>query len=386
MPSLTPYPPRDFAPSPAPEPVRTAEEARRPELKFWLAQVLFWIGVGLLQGLLLLPLLRPEAPGSETWLVVIDRVVTGFLISSGLGRTYRYLARQPWPLRRILARGVLVLLLGALLEYLLFEGVLAAWEAFFGFLKGRTYFPTMPLLVFHRIDILTVWSLLFIAFFQAERTKSAELRAAEAESALRTSELNRLEAQLQPHFLFNALTAILACRHNPEAVARVTNGLSEHLRYCLGRQGLLEPLGREIDALEQYLHVQRARFGPNLICSIHSTSDAREVAVPPMIVSPLLDNALKHGPVSSPSPLQITVDCRVVSGMLQVKVTNTGTWIEPGSRGRTGTGLVNLRGRLKLYHFDQAELTCETTTNGVQACITLPLSTTTSTGSQESQP
>ncbi|MFN9375410.1 MAG: sensor histidine kinase [Planctomycetaceae bacterium] len=376
-------PPRDSLFAGAPEPDRRGAEADRPELRFWLAQMLFWGVVGLTHGFVLVPYLRPDVIFSETWLVVIVRVVTGFLVSTGLRTVYRYLAQQTWPQRRILARGVLVLFLAAFLEYLLFQGGLLILVASHGPFKSRSHFAGMPLTVFHRIDILTVWSLLFIAFFQAEKTKSAELRAAEAESTLRTSELHRLEAQLQPHFLFNALTAILACRHNPDDVARVTNGLSEHLRYCLGRQRLLEPLGREIDALEEYLHVQRARFGPNLECTIACTPEARAVPIPPMIVSPLLDNALKHGPVSSPRPLRIAVDCRVVDGMLQVIVTNTGAWIEEGSRGRVGTGLANLRERLKLYHLEQAVLTCETTAAGVQACVTLPLSMMTSKTSPE---
>jgi len=383
MQRLDPDPPPDNTRSAAAKMGWLDEASNRRELQFWLAQVLFWGMVGLLVGLFLVPILRPDATTVERWLVATNRVLSGMFVSTGLRWVYMSLAQQPWPLRRILYLGVLVLFFGALLECLLFQGGLWVLDSVAGWLEGARVITSIPLFVFHRIDILTVWSLLFIAFFQAEKAKSAEWRAAEAEASLRTSELNRLEAQLQPHFLFNALTAILACRHNPDAVARVTNGLSEHLRYCLGRQGLLEPLGREIDALEQYLHVQRARFGPDLDCAIDCTREAREVPVPPMIVSPLLDNALKHGPVSSPRPLRITVDCRVVAGMLQVTVTNTGSWIEPGSRGRTGTGLVNLRSRLKLYHLDQGGLTCEASGGEVRACVALPLATKTSAGSQE---
>ena len=383
MQRLDPAPPRDDTPSPATETVRLDEASMRGEVQFWLAQVLFWGVVGLLLGWFLVPILRPDATTPERGLLAINRVLSGLLVSTGLRWVYRSLAQQPWPLRQILYSGVLVLFGGALLECLLFQGGLWVLDSVAGWLDGARVMISIPLFIFHRIDILTVWSLLFVAFFQAEKAKSAEWRAAEAEASLRTSELNRLEAQLQPHFLFNALTAILACRHNPDAVARVTNGLSEHLRYCLGRQGLLEPLGREIDALEQYLHVQRARFGPDLDCVIDCTSEAREVPVPPMIVSPLLDNALKHGPVSSPRPLRITVDCRVVAGMLRVTVTNTGGWIEPGSRGRTGTGLVNLRSRLNLYHPDLGWLTCEASGGEVHACVALPVAKQTSAGSQE---
>jgi two-component system, LytTR family, sensor kinase len=217
---------------------------------------------------------------------------------------------------------------------------------------------------------------LFALGSQWQRMKSLELRNAEAEAALRTSELQRLEAQLQPHFLFNALTAVLACRHDPEAVANVTIGLSEHLRFCLSRQGTLEPLSREIDALEHYLAVQRARFGKTLDCRIECTEEAREVLVPPVIIEPLLDNALKHGAITSPSPLLIVVDCRMEGSALVVTVDNSGTWIEPGADGRHGTGLASLRRRLSLLDFQEASLESGPAVDGVRACLRLPLART----------
>jgi hypothetical protein len=342
------------------------------ESAFWLAQLVFWGGVGLLQWFLLIPALRPDASPQDRWLVLATRVLTGAVVSTGLRWIYLWLTRQPWSLRRILAGGVAALFVAALLECLLFFGVLDSVVSVRGWSSRQETIP-FPLVVFHRIDVLTVWSLLFFGFFQVERVKSAELRVAEAETALRTSELSHLEAQLQPHFLFNALTAILACRHDPAAVALVTNGLSEHLRYCLSRQGLIEPLGREIDALTHYLCVQQARFGPRLRCQIECSAEARQVPVPPMLVSPLLENALKYGPLSSPEPLEIEIDCRVSDGTLRVTVTNTGAWVEPGSQGRVGTGLANLRGRLRLNHLERASLVCGPLEDRVQARVTIPL-------------
>jgi len=233
--------------------------------------------------------------------------------------------------------------------------------------------PTSPYGISYRVMVLGVGLLLFALGSQWQRMKSLELRNAEAEAALRTSELQRLEAQLQPHFLFNALTAVLACRHDPEAVANVTIGLSEHLRFCLSRQGTLEPLSREIDALEHYLAVQRARFGKALDCRIDCSAKAREMLVPPAIVEPLLDNALKHGAITSPAPLRIVVDCRTEGTTLVVTVDNSGTWIEPGADGRRGTGLANLRKRLDLLDFSDAALKCGPETGGVRACLRLPM-------------
>jgi hypothetical protein len=239
-----------------------------------------------------------------------------------------------------------------------------------------TIIPTSPYGISYRVMVLGGGMLLYALGSQWQRMKSLELRTAEAEAALRTSELQRLEAQLQPHFLFNALTAVLACRHDPEAVANVTIGLSEHLRFCLSRQGVLEPLSREIDALEHYLAVQRARFGKALDCRIECTEEAREALVPPVIVEPLLDNALKHGAITSPAPLRIVVDCRMEGSTLVVTVDNSGTWIEPGADGRHGTGLASLRRRLSLLDFQEASLESGPAGNGVRACLRLPLART----------
>ena len=233
--------------------------------------------------------------------------------------------------------------------------------------------PTYPYGISYRVMVLGFGMLLFAVGSQWRRMKSLELRTAEAEAALRTSELTRLEEQIQPHFLFNALTAVLACRHDPEAVASVTIGLSEHLRFCLSRQGALEPLAREIDALEHYLAVQRARFGRRLDCRIDCTAEARELLVPPAIVEPLLDNALKHGAMTSLDPLRIVVDCRKEGATLIVTVDNSGTWIEPGTDGRRGTGLANLRKRLDLLDFPDAVLESGPAGAGVQASLRLPL-------------
>ena len=233
--------------------------------------------------------------------------------------------------------------------------------------------PTYPYGISYRVAVLGVGMLLFALGSQRQRMKSLEQRNAKAEAALRTSELQRLEAQLQPHFLFNALTAVLACRHDPEAVASVTIGLSEHLRFCLSRQGVLEPLSREIDALEHYLAVQRARFGRRLDCRLDCTAEARELLVPPAIVEPLLDNALKHGAITSLDPLRIVVDCRREGSALVVTVDNSGTWIEPGADGRRGTGLANLRKRLDLLDFPDAALESGPASEGVRASLRLPL-------------
>jgi len=274
--------------------------------------------------------------------------------------------------RGAFARAAVAVVVAATLEW----GVFLAGVALVDRCLGTDTMALVPGNLFgiaYRALVLGVGMLLFALGSQWRRMKSLHLRAAEAEAALRTSELARLEAQLQPHFLFNALTAVLACRHDPEAVASVTIGLSEHLRSCLSRQGVLEPLGCEIDALGHYLAVQRARFGRRLDCRITCTAEVREVLVPPVILEPLLDNALKHGAVTSSVPLRIAIDCRMEGTALVVTVDNSGTWIEPGADGRHGTGLANLRKRLELLDVRDATLESGPVAGGgVRARLRLP--------------
>jgi two-component system, LytTR family, sensor kinase len=180
---------------------------------------------------------------------------------------------------------------------------------------------------------------------------AAELRATQAEVALRESELARLSQHVEPHFLFNALSAVLACRHEPDAVEAVTASLSEYLRFCLARGKDLEPLAHELDATEQLLSVHEARFEEDLRCSVGASPAARRIAVPPMVVAPLLDNALKFARQTSEPPWEISVTARMTDDRLILTVANSGSWVEPATD-RPGTGLANLRRRLELSGID----------------------------------
>lgn len=277
-------------------------------------------------------------------------------------------------------RMIVILVVVATLEWWLFLGSMTLLDWWRG-TNGLAFVPTYPYGISYRVAGLGLGLLCFGLGSQWRLVKSLQLRSAEAEAALRTSELSRLEEQIQPHFLFNALTAVLACRHDAEAVASVTIGLSEHLRSCLSRQRTLEPLAREIEALGHYLTVQRVRFGERLDCRITCSPEAGGLRVPPVLVEPLLDNAFKHGAATSPDALRIDVDCRVEravgdsveESVLIITVDNSGRWIEPGVGGRHGTGLANLRRRLDLLDVRGASLETGPAAGGVRAILRIPL-------------
>ena len=233
-----------------------------------------------------------------------------------------------------------------------------------------------PLLAtIHRLGLCVAWSVAHHALEQRRASRQAARQAIEMELALRHSELERLGQQIEPHFLFNALSAVLACRHDPEAVEAVTTALADYLRFCLSRHGGPEPLAHELDAIELLLSVHEARFRGSLSCRVTSDPAARRMAVPPLLLGPLVDNALKYGAQTSPEPRSVAVEARVTGGQLVVEVTNSGTWVEPAAD-RPGTGLANLRRRLELSGLEH-RLDIEARAGVVTARVTLPASPST---------
>jgi signal transduction histidine kinase len=370
-------PPAQVSPSPPALRARTGDEEADP---FWLLTALFVIAVSLLHALIIgialfqaveaFPLAHQSLEPTGVITTVVARTVSLLPAIALL-----YFLHSRFGLvgeRGSVFRALFAIVVAATLEWALFLAGMTFLDWGLG-ADARAFTPAHPYGIGYRVVVLSVGTLLFWGGLQWQRAKSLELRAAKAEASLRMSEMTRLEEQVHPHFLFNALTAVLACRHDPEAVASVTIGLSEHLRFCLSRQGTLEPLSRELDALQHYLTVQRARFGKTLDCRIDCTPEARDVLVPSAVIEPLLDNALKHGAMTSPTPLRIVVDCRTEGGELVITVDNSGTWIEPTKVGRQGTGLANLRNRMELLGFQDAALECGPSGDGVRARVRLPL-------------
>lgn len=126
----------------------------------------------------------------------------------------------------------------------------------------------------------------------------------------------------------------VASKDDPEAVEQVTQDLSEYLRFSLREARALEPLARELHALEKYPAVQQRRFGENLVCRITADRAAPRVLVPPMMNQPLLENALNYGAQTSSMPLQVNVRASVKDDVLEVIVANSGRWVPPACKAR----------------------------------------------------
>lgn len=319
---------------------------------FWSFQVLFWTAI----AAAVLGLSRAVEPTAPTpWLTMVLRVGTGFVISTIVYLVFEWarlrgMSRQVrWPLMIAvslvgLGASVLVLIAGGISGPTLWSGARIV-----GLLVPRlvtTFFWCASIFGLEMIEDLHKTEILL-----AENEATAvelENRMLRAEAAARTLELQKLQEQMNPHFLFNALNAVLATKDDPDAVESVIRDLADYLRFVLGEARTFEPLSRELHALEKYLGVQQARFGKNLVCRITCDRPALAALVPPMLIQPLLENALNYGSQTSSMPLRVSVTAKVVDDWLEVVVANSGRWVEPDNTRSPSIGIRSLRKRLAL--------------------------------------
>jgi LytS/YehU family sensor histidine kinase len=308
---------------------------------FWSLHLGFWAAVF---GLLLLVGQVYQPRFAEPPPMVAARVAACLLATAGM----RWLSQRPRLLEQLgVSRAGLVA--GGLLSAAVC--ITLAFTAAGVIISPAAERPTRGRLVADlavNVSLLANWCALYFGLQLIRERSTAEFRAVEAESAALRSELSRLQSQISPHFLFNALNTVLASRDDPEAIETVTQALAKYLRFLLRPAARLEPLSQELEAMEQYLTVQGMRFGAALETRIDCDLDVRGVLVPPAVVQPLVENALKYGGEPGGGPLRVEVSARRAGDWLEVEVANNGRWLAPGHGGSTGTGLDSLAGRLKL--------------------------------------
>ena len=325
---------------------------------FWSFQVMFWLGIGA-AVLGLSTSLRPDDP--TPWMPMVIRTAIGLAITSLLHLLFQrpFLRAMPRPQRwtLIVIVSAVAMVASVRLLILLRIGGPSNWsgETTIGPIVPRLVAAGLWCAIYFGLDLLDD---LHESEMEQARMKAAasdvEIRALKAETLARQHEMRQLQEQLNPHFLFNALNAVMASKDDPTAVERVSQDLSDYLRFVLREARPLEPLSRELQALETYLAVQHARFGDNLVCRVGADRAAQGVLVPPMLIQPLLENALHYGSKTSSMPLRVNVRARVQNGVLEVVVANSGRWMTPDSTRSPSTGIRSLRKRLELLVGDAA--------------------------------
>lgn len=178
--------------------------------------------------------------------------------------------------------------------------------------------------------------------------QAAALRMATLEQAAMSAELKALQAQIEPHFLYNTLanTRYLA-RHDPEKAVQMLDHLIAYLHSALpDMRGTGSTLGREFELAEHYLALMAIRFGERLTYELDCPSALRSASMPPLMLMSLVENAVQHGVEPMPGAVRVRLQAQALAGALRIVVSDDGAGASANALG-SGVGLRNLRARLQ---------------------------------------
>jgi hypothetical protein len=261
--------------------------------------------------------------------------------------------------------------LRALLALALWFGLYAA-GSYRGFgapaLAPSRLYPTLVLMTV----LLAAWVAIGFVARSAIRVHDEALRAERAVADARGERLARLRSQLAPHFIGNALNAIAArIDEAPEAAQRMTADLADLVRNALRDLGDEGTLREELERLEPYLALERARFEDRLELELQVEPEALDAELPPLLLQPLVENAIRHGVPRAGSPLSVRVELARRPGGLVATVVNPGR-LGPAPRdGNAGVGVENVRRRLRELYPGRHELTIVERDGHVHARLSL---------------
>ena len=202
-------------------------------------------------------------------------------------------------------------------------------------------------------EMMTYWAIVGLshALRYHSEARDRALRESQLETHLVEAQLEALQRQLQPHFLFNTLNTISALMHrNVDAADNMIAKLSDLLRISLQNVGVQEvTLKQELDFLSKYLEIEQTRFRDRLTVVFDVQPDTLDALVPNLVLQPLVENAIKHGIGPRPTPGQIEIRSRRIGSLLEMEVKDNGVGLSAArlTDFNRGVGLANTRSRLQ---------------------------------------
>ncbi len=237
--------------------------------------------------------------------------------------------------------------------------------------------PAPLLLGWLLIAALTWIAVLTLSY--AWRYRREALEASRLQAELAEAQLHALKSQLHPHFLFNALNAVVTLTTtDPPAAKRVVILLSDLLRRALADSGVQEVvLAREIEFARSYLAIEQVRFPNRLSVEVSVDPRADQALVPHLVLQPLVENAVRHGIGPKAGPGTVRIEAGLDGDAVRLSVLDDGVGPSADARSRgAGVGLANVRARLSRLYGDRASLESGArTAGGFQVLVRLPLRT-----------
>ena len=279
------------------------------------------------------------------------RAVVGFVLTTILWRIYRRLVNR-------FSLGNIVI--SVLVLSVIFGCLWAAIEEVYIWARSQDVY-SFSLLRFPKVALdyvmtVTGWSAAYFGIKYWQKSQVEQENALQATFLADKAQLEVLRYQLNPHFLFNALNSIRASvDEDSNRAKQMITQLSEFLRHSLLSAEKKEiPLREELEAVQNYLAIEKIRFEEKLELEFEIEEEAESFSVPCLLLNPLVENAIKHGLQTSPKPLKIKISARLKDEKLIVEVANTGKLDNLHNSNGTKIGLKNVRERLEKLFPDKS--------------------------------
>lgn len=221
--------------------------------------------------------------------------------------------------------------------------------------------------------MLLAWGVCYLGYQWFQRGRKEEIRNLRLASANRDGQLANLRAQLNPHFMFNALNGIRALIDEDPARAKMAiTQLSSILRNAMSTvKRRTVPLGEELDVVKDYLALERMRFEERLLTRFEVDDSLVREPVPPMLLQTLVENAVRHGIAKLTHGGEVIIGARRTGAGIVLSVVNTGTYV-PGQVAGSGIGLSGTRKRLEMLYGAQAVLSISNRDGQVVTEVLIP--------------
>ncbi len=345
------------------------ENLKRVNL-YWISQISGW-SLFVVVNLLIIASFEP---------VPFNRIILWILLGVlgiAFSHLYRiYIKKHSWtnlPLRKIAPR---VLIASFVVGILIFSLIYFAGN--FLQVKRESIHIAASIVsgILNLTSVILVWSLIYFSIHFFENSKKAEIETLIFEAAVKDFELKTLKAQLNPHFMFNAMNSIRALiEEDPQNAKDAITKLSNLMRYTLKiERSETVPLAEELRTIQDYLDLEKIRFEERLNYNIKSTPDADRIEIPPMMVQTLVENGIKHGISKITSGGEVLIEAKVVDKSLLIEIKNTGKFSEEALKNSKGFGVSNTKHRLALLYGENASLTLSNELNNtVLAKLIIPI-------------
>lgn len=324
---------------------------KKANTAYWACQIAGWgaySAIGVLVGIL-----------DNGWRAsVIVGYILFFFYSIGLTHLLRgEIRRRHWtdlPLHRSLPRLAAASVAIGAVQTILVVGVYTAIEGRLGVWNP----PSNIAFLFLGVSVFTtIWTILYLTLTTLRHSREVQRQEMQMKLALSEAQLRALEAQVNPHFLFNCLNSIRGMiSEDPGRAQDMITRLANILRHSLQRdQHHTVALASEVDAVSDYLALEAIRFEDRLRVHLAVDDAARQYPVPPMLLQTLVENAIKHGVEELPTGSDLFIRAGLAGGALRIEVENTGS-VNESCASSTRIGLTNARERLRILYGERASL------------------------------